>query len=488
MPIDIAALKNRRILVVGDLMVDEYLWGEVDRISPEAPVQVVVVREETATLGGAGNVVNNLIALGARVSVAGVVGTDHHGDLLRARFAELGVDVAGIIAEPGRATTRKKRVLAANQQMLRIDWETRAEISAHSLEAIQRVLAAQIPEADLVLISDYGKGLLTPGLIAEIVAAARRAGKAVIGDPKGRDYARYAGLTLLTPNQKEAGLAAGIEIRNPETLAAAAARILATAGLEKLLITCGKDGMVLFDPPKPPLQIRSQARQVFDVSGAGDTVVAVLGLAMAAGAAVAEAAALANAAAGIVVGKVGTATVSAEELAAAESPCPTDTRHKVKRIEELAALGRDLRRRRKRIVLTNGCFDFLHAGHLQLFSASRRLGDVLVVAIDDDASVRSLKGPGRPVIPARERVRILTNLDAVDFVVVFAAGELDRLIASLKPDILTKGSNYASGEVFGRETVEQNGGRVALIPVVDKTSATEFINHIKKDAPPQGAS
>jgi D-beta-D-heptose 7-phosphate kinase/D-beta-D-heptose 1-phosphate adenosyltransferase len=488
MPMDIAALKNRRLLVVGDLMVDEYLWGAVDRISPEAPVQVVVVREETATLGGAGNVVNNLVALGAQVAVAGVVGTDYHGDLLRTRFADLGVDTAGIIAETGRATTRKKRVLAANQQILRIDWETRSEINAESRAAIRRVLADKIPEADLVLISDYGKGLLSPDLIAEIVAAARRAGKAVIGDPKGRDYARYAGLTLLTPNQKEAGLAAGIQIRSPETLEAAAARILAIAGLEKLLITCGKEGMVLFEPPKPPLRIRSQARQVFDVSGAGDTVVAVLGLAMAAGAAVAEAAALANTAAGIVVGKVGTATVSAAELAAARNPLPNDTGHKVKAIGELDALGRDLRRRQKRVVLTNGCFDFLHAGHLQLFSASRQLGDVLVVAIDDDASVRKLKGPGRPVIPARERVRILTNLDIIDFVVVFAAGELDHLIATLKPDILTKGSNYAGDEVFGRETVERSGGRVVLIPVVDKTSATEIINHIKGEAPARGAS
>ncbi len=488
MPTDIAALKNRRLLVVGDLMVDEYLWGAVDRISPEAPVQVVVVREETATLGGAGNVVNNLVALGAQVAVAGVVGTDHHGDLLRARFAELGVDTAGIIAEAGRATTRKKRVLAANQQMLRIDWETRAAVSAESRAAIRRVLADKIPEADLVLVSDYGKGLLSPDLIAEIAAAARRAGKTVIGDPKGQDYARYAGLTLLTPNRKEAGLAAGIEIRDPETLAAAAARIIAIAGLEKLLITCGKEGMVLFEPPNAPLRIRSQARQVFDVSGAGDTVVAVLGLAMAAGASVAEAAALANTAAGIVVGKVGTATVSAAELAAARNPLPADTGHKVKAIGELADLGRDLRRRQKRVVLTNGCFDFLHAGHLQLFSASRQLGDVLVVAIDDDASVRKLKGPGRPVIPARERVRILTNLDIVDFVVVFAAGELDHLIATLRPDVLTKGSNYAGDEVFGRETVERNGGRVVLVPVVDKTSATEFINHIKGEAPARGAS
>lgn len=488
MAIDIASLKNRRILVVGDLMVDEYLWGDVDRISPEAPVQVVAVREETFTLGGAGNVVNNLISLGAKVSVAGVVGADHHGDLLLKRFAALGVETEGIIREPGRPTTRKKRILAANQQMLRIDWETRTDISPQSLAAISRFLATKIPEADLVLVSDYGKGLLTPGLIAHIADAARQAEKPAIGDPKGMDYTRYKGLTLLTPNQKEAGLAAGIEIRDPETLETAANRILETAGLQKLLITCGKDGMVLFDPPKPAYRIRSEARQVFDVSGAGDTVVAVLGLAMAAGASLTDAATLANTAAGIVVGKVGTATVSNEELAAAQAPHPTDNSHKVKRIEDLDQLGRGLRREGKRIVLTNGCFDFLHAGHLQLFSASRRLGDVLVVAIDDDTSVRKLKGPGRPVIPARERTRILTNLDAIDYVVVFSSGELDRLIATLKPDVLTKGSNYSSEEVFGRQTVEHNGGRVVLIPVIGKTSATDFINQIKKGAPGREAS
>jgi D-beta-D-heptose 7-phosphate kinase/D-beta-D-heptose 1-phosphate adenosyltransferase len=488
MSIDLGSLKNRRILVVGDLMVDEYLWGDVNRISPEAPVQVVTVREETFTLGGAGNVVKNLVALGARVSVAGVVGGDHHGDLLLERFAGLKVDTQGIIREPGRPTTRKKRILAANQQMLRIDWETRTDITPESLELISRVLAAKIPESDLVLVSDYGKGLLAPGLIAHIAAAARRAGKPAIGDPKGLDYARYAGLTLLTPNQKEAGLAAGIEIRNPETLETAAKRILDTTGLQKLLITCGKDGMVLFDPLKPSFRIRSEARQVFDVSGAGDTVVAVLGLAMAAGFPVEEAATLANTAAGIVVGKVGTAAVSAEELAAIQVPCPTDTSHKVKHIGDMAELGRDLRLAGQHIVLTNGCFDFLHAGHLQLFSASRRLGDVLVVAIDDDTSVRKIKGQGRPVIPARERTRILSNLDSIDYVVVFSSGELDHLIATLKPDVLTKGSNYASEEVFGHETVEQNGGRVVLIPVVGKTSATDFINQIKNGSPEQNGS
>ena len=482
--IDIATFGQCRILVVGDLMLDEYVWGDVERISPEAPVQVVAVRREDHTLGGAGNVAANLVALGAKVAVAGVVGNDRHGTMLTRRFQSLGVDTAGIVAEEGRLTTRKTRIIAVNQQVLRIDRETRQAVAAATVAGIGRHLAAEIDSAQVVLVSDYGKGLLTDELLAEIIAAARLHAKPVLVDPKGLDYARYAGATLITPNRKETGLAAGIDIVDDATLARAAEKIRRQARLDQLLITCGSDGMVLFRADRPPYVIRSEARQVFDVSGAGDTVLAVLGLALAAGADLPEAATLANTAAGIVVGKVGTATVTRKELALARQPFAADHSHKFKSLTEIGDLAADMHRQGKRVVMTNGCFDFLHAGHLHLFAASRRMGDLLIVAIDDDESVRALKGPGRPVISARERVRTLCALDTVDAVVVFASRDLERLIDIVKPDVLSKGSNYAADQVVGRQRVEAHGGRVVLIPVSAGVSASAVIDSIRSSASP----
>jgi D-beta-D-heptose 7-phosphate kinase/D-beta-D-heptose 1-phosphate adenosyltransferase len=312
------------------------------------------------------------------------------------------------------------------------------------------------------------------------MAAARRHGKPVLVDPKGDDYRRYAGATLITPNRKEAAQAAGIAIGDAESLHRAAGILHEHSGVDRLVVTCGPEGMVLFEKGRMPREIRSEARQVFDVSGAGDTVIAVLGLALAAGADWLDAARLANAAAGIVVGKVGTATVSRKELALAVASAGTDRLDKLKDINELEALGAEIRRRGQRIVMTNGCFDFLHAGHLNLFSASRRLGDVLVVAIDDDDSVRAIKGPGRPVIGVRERVRTLCALDAVDYVVVFSGGDLERLIDRLRPDVLTKGGNYGLRDVVGRQRVEAHGGRVALIPITEGLSSRAVIENIRR--------
>lgn len=469
------------VLVVGDLMIDEYLWGEVDRISPEAPVQVVSVNNENFTLGGSGNVVNNLAALGAKVSAVGIIGTGGNGKLLLNKFNELGVDAEGIIQDPERLTTRKTRIIAANQHVLRIDRETTKEISGRSLEAITRSIEDKVPGADVVLISDYGKGLVTPALLSMIAAVAKEHGKITIADPKGLDFSKYSGLSLLTPNKKEAALASGIEIADELSLFKAGKRILETVKIGRLLITCGKDGMVFFERNSKPYKIRAEARQVYDVSGAGDTVLSILGLAIASGFSFKNGAALANTAAGIVVGKVGTATVSKEELASALMPESDNASFKHKRLSELAALTQELKKKGKRLVLTNGCFDLLHAGHIMLFSASKQLGDVLVVAIDDDDSVRDLKGPGRPLLSARERVRILSALDSVDYVVVFSSQELKKLIEIIRPDVLTKGSNYTSEEVFGHDIVERFGGRVVLIPVTEKISSTRIINNMIKE-------
>lgn len=470
-----------KVLVVGDLMIDEYLWGAVERISPEAPVQVVSVTHEDYTLGGAGNVVNNIVALGAKVYAAGVIGTGSDGLLLLNKFNELGVDTEGIIKQPDRPTTRKTRVIAANQHVLRIDRETRAEISDYTLEALIGFIEGKMPDVDVVLISDYGKGLITKTLMSRLLEAARKHEKITIADPKGIDFSKYAGVSLLTPNKKEAALAVGIEIINQAILFEAGAKILDTAGINNLLITCGKDGMVLFEGNKKPYKINTEARQVYDVSGAGDTVLAVMGLAIASGASFEDGAALANTAAGIVVGKVGTATVSAKELASALKPYSDDGVVKHKSLSELPAVIRELKRKGEKLVLTNGCFDLLHVGHVLLFSASKQLGDILIVAIDDDDSVAKLKGRGRPVISARERVRVVSALDTVDYVVVFSSAGLKDLIEIIRPDVLTKGSNYSSEEVLGRELVEQFGGRVALIPVTENISSSDIINNIKKN-------
>ena len=474
---DISKFDRCNILVVGDLMVDEYLWGDVERISPEAPVQVVTIKDEDFSLGGSGNVVNNVVALGAKVSAVGVIGTGTDGQLLLNKLNELGVDIAGIFQDSNRPTTRKTRIIASNQHVLRIDRETKESISEPAFEAIAKYLEDKIPDVDVVLISDYGKGLITEALMARLIAAAQKHKKITIADPKGLDFSKYSGVSLITPNKKEAALASGIEVVDEKTLIEAGNKILQRVGIDKLLITCGKDGMVLFDRNKAPYKIRAETRQVYDVSGAGDTVLAVLGLAVASGISFEDGAVLANTSAGIVVGKVGTATVSRQELSSALKHDDISLKHKD--LSELPVLIQDMKKKGKRLVMTNGCFDLLHAGHIMLFSASKKLGDVLIVAIDDDDSVRSLKGKGRPVISARERVRVISALDSVDYVVVFSSQELSKLIEIIRPDVLTKGSNYTSEEVFGRELVEQLGGRVVLIPVTEKISSTRIINNIR---------
>jgi D-beta-D-heptose 7-phosphate kinase/D-beta-D-heptose 1-phosphate adenosyltransferase len=477
--IDISKFADCRLLVVGDLMIDEYVWGDVDRISPEAPVQVVAVNNEDYTLGGSGNVVNNLVALGAEVSVLGVVGSGNAGNLLLNKLAGLGSNIDGIVQEKGRPTTKKTRIIAEHQQVLRIDRETRRKVAPDTFRAIVKRAEAIIPDVDGVIISDYGKGLVTRELIVKLIEAARANDKLTIADPKGLDFSKYAGISILTPNKKEASLASGIEITDDQSLAAAGRMLLERTGIDNLLITCGKDGMVFFEPGHQPYIIRAKAREVYDVSGAGDTVIAVLGLGIAAGLHYDEAVSLANTAAGIVVGKVGTATVTPGELSRALEESADSTVSKHKTVEELADICRRLRNDRKQIVLTNGCFDLLHVGHIQLFSASKKFGDVLIVALDDDESVKRIKGADRPVISAAERVGLLSALDSVDYVTVFDTDNLEQVITSIRPDVLTKGSNYESEAVEGREIVDKYGGRVELIPITENISSTRIIDDIK---------
>ena len=481
MQVDLSRFDNCHLLVVGDLMIDEYVWGEVDRISPEAPVQVVSVRNEKYTLGGSGNVVNNLVALGAKVSVIGVTGADSGNKLLLSKLENLGVNCHGIVQEKSRPTTKKTRIIADHQQVLRIDRETKRDITSSTFKSVTRLAEKIIPNVNLVLISDYGKGLITHALIADLVRIAKQYNKLTIADPKGLDFTKYSGVSLLTPNSREASLAAGVEISDEKSIVVTGNRIIEKSGIDRLLITCGKDGMVLFEPGHEPYKISTKAREVYDVSGAGDTVMAVLGLGIAAGLTVKDATVLANTAAGIVVGKVGTATVNKEELSQAIDQISEKSASKCKSLIEISQICRRFQKDHKRIVLTNGCFDLLHVGHIQLFSASKALGDVLIVAIDDDASVKLLKGPGRPVISVSERVRILSALDSVDYVVVFSTNDLDSVLKSIRPDILTKGMDYEATEILGREFVESYRGRIERIPISDEISATQIIANIKKN-------
>jgi D-beta-D-heptose 7-phosphate kinase/D-beta-D-heptose 1-phosphate adenosyltransferase len=479
MTFDISKFNDCKILVIGDLMIDEYVWGEVDRISPEAPVQVVAVTGEDYTLGGAGNVINNLVTLGANVWAIGVIGNDARGKLLLEKLKDLNVDANGVITELERPSTIKTRIIAAHQHVLRIDRETHKEIARQTFSKLAAAAEKIIPGAGAVLISDYGKGMITPEFLKEIIHCARKHKKPVIIDPKGFDYTMYRGASLVTPNKKEASQASGIEIEDTAALHRAGEKILENTGIERMLVTLGKDGMVLFEPDQKPFKIATRARQVFDVSGAGDTVVALLGLALAAGSTYKEAVALANTAAGLVVGKVGTATVSQKELKAALQPSFDPAVLKQIPLADLNSLAADLKKKGKIIVLTNGCFDLLHAGHIAFFTQAKAMGDVLIVAIDDDESVRQLKGTGRPVIRAKERIKIIGALDVVDYVVVFPTDQLKNLIKTLQPDVLTKGSNYQHETVYGHEIVEQYGGRVALIPISDDISSTDIINKIK---------
>ena len=306
--------KNVRAIVIGDLMIDEYLWGDVDRISPEAPVPVVAVNRKTRTLGGAGNVINNLVSMGAMVTAIGTAGQGQGGQIILEKLSALGVGTSGIIKEADRPTTRKTRVIASNQQVVRIDQEIKQRISSETEGKILDLLKDEISRSHLLIISDYAKGLVTRELVAGAVELAQREKIPVLADPKSKDFGRYAGVSLMTPNKKEAALAANMEISDFRDLAQAGKIITEQAKLERLLITCGKDGMVLFEDGKIIHTIESKARQVFDVSGAGDTVISLLGLGLAAGASFEESAAIANTAAGIVVGKVGTATASIDEL------------------------------------------------------------------------------------------------------------------------------------------------------------------------------
>lgn len=467
-----------RCLVVGDLMLDEYLWGKAERISPEAPVQVVDVLREDLRLGGAGNVANNLLALGCTVTVASVIGADENGTALLQAFQRQGIATAGIQQEAGRRTGRKTRVLAANQQIVRIDRESREPLGATIERQLCDWLEQHLGGFDVVLVSDYLKGVLTGQVLDTIMTAARSRTLPVLVDPKGADYRKYRGATVLTPNRKEAEAASGIAIRDAASLQQAAEALMAAVELDNLLITRSEEGMSLFTGSGDQTHIPTVAREVFDVTGAGDTVLAVLACGVAGGLSLAEAARLANVAAGIAVGKLGTSTVTPDEIITAVAQSHRDSDSKIKNRDVLATIIDQERAKGKQVVFTNGCFDLLHAGHVKYLQAARRLGDLLILGLNSDVSVRRLKGPKRPLIGEVERAHILAALDCIDYVCLFDEETPLELITAVKPQILVKGGDYTPEGVVGKDLVESYGGRVELIPFVDGKSTTNIIEKV----------
>ncbi len=466
------------VWIVGDIMLDEYVAGDVDRISPEAPVPVVQVRDVDYRLGGAANVARQVAALGAHASLAGLLGNDAAGDRILALCDTFGIDARAVQQLDDRQSSRKLRVLARHQQLVRLDWEHSAPCPvAAARKMIERLEETGAP--DIVILSDYAKGVLTPALVAGIMEAVAPRSVRIVVDPKRPDFAAYRGASLIKPNLHELERAAGrsFDPDDVEAIAASAQQLAREAGVEGLIVTRGERGMIVAPAHEPWMVIPAQRRDIFDATGAGDTVVAVLATALACGATVGEAAHIANAAGGIVVGKVGTVDAEPHEIAEALSG---ENTHKIFERAELAAKVERWRAAGHRVVFTNGCFDLLHAGHLSLLHKAAASGDKLVLAVNSDASVQRLKGPDRPVIPQRERIAMLAALTCVDAVTLFDEDTPLEAIQAIRPDVLVKGQDYRIEQVIGREVVESMGGSVILVPLLPDKSTTALIERMTR--------
>ncbi|HUR41175.1 MAG TPA: bifunctional D-glycero-beta-D-manno-heptose-7-phosphate kinase/D-glycero-beta-D-manno-heptose 1-phosphate adenylyltransferase HldE [Verrucomicrobiae bacterium] len=471
-----------RLLVAGDVMLDRYWTGPTQRISPEAPVPVVRIQKNESRAGGAANVALNAAALGAHTRLLGVVGKDEPAKLLREALSIHDVSAA-FLESADKPTITKLRVLSRNQQLIRLDFEeSLSVVGAFNRKAFVQQFKAALSDALAVILSDYGKGTLAD--VAELIAAARALRKPVLVDPKGSDYRPYKGATLLTPNMGEFEAVVG-KCRDDADLVDKAEKLRAELALDALLITRSEHGMTLVQPGQAPLHLPTEAREVFDVTGAGDTVIATLGASLAAGHDFAHAARLANIAAGIKVGKLGTATVSVGELQRAvrhghdDDAGVLDEGELLQRVKEARARGEN-------VVFTNGVFDILHAGHVRYLESARRLGDVLIVAVNDDDSTRRLdKGPGRPLNPVADRMRVLAGLKCVDWVVPFSDDTPERLVSRVLPHFLVKGGDYKPEQVAGYEIVRKHGGQVMVLDFHQGYSTTRLIEKANKT--PAGA-
>jgi len=471
------AMTGVRLICVGDVMLDRFVYGTVDRISPEAPIPIVRVDHEDAMLGAAGNVARNAASLGAETTLLAVVGADPAAEEVRAlAAARPGLDAA-LVVDPARPTTIKTRYVAAGQQILRADRETALALADDHRQDVLSLFEKHIGDTDVVVISDYGKGVLDAETLGRLIGIARAAGKPVIADPKRPAFSAYRGVTVIKPNVHELSLATGRDCRDTETLVTAAADMLRDADIDAALVSRAERGLSLVRRSGDAEHFTGTAKQVFDVSGAGDTVVAAAGVALGAGADLAAAAALAHFAGAIVVGKVGTATVTPAELRAGAL---AENEAKIQSAEQTVEVTRRWRSQQLTVGFTNGVFDLLHPGHVALLQAAKTRCDRLIVGLNSDASVRRLKGPGRPVQDEHARAIVLASLAAVDGVVVFAEDTPAELIDRLRPDVLVKGADYRPDQVVGAAAVRSWGGEVWLAPVLEGNSSSGTIARIRK--------
>jgi D-beta-D-heptose 7-phosphate kinase/D-beta-D-heptose 1-phosphate adenosyltransferase len=474
-------IRGSRVLCVGDVMLDRFVYGEVSRISPEAPVPVCRVTDEAVMLGGAGNVVRNLDALGVSVDFVGVVGGDSAGEEVAALLAALPAVAATLVTDASRRTTIKDRYIAGVQQLLRVDRESVVPVEEAVAEQVAAGAAAALARVGAVVISDYGKGALAGAAIARLIAQAGKAGRPVVVDPKGPDFSRYAGAWVVTPNRRELAEASRMPTGTDEEIVAAARHVGASCSIDNVLVTRSADGMTLVSAAEVH-HLPAEAREVFDVSGAGDTVVATLTAALAGGVPLPDAARLANVAAGIVVGKVGTAVAWPDDIVDAIHRQSLLMPGERKVLPPAAALDRIAawRRRGDRIGFTNGCFDLIHPGHVALLAKARAACDRLVVGLNTDASVRRLKGETRPVQNEAARAAVLASLASVDLVILFAEDTPVRLIEAIRPDMLAKGADYTVERVVGADIVQGYGGKILLVELEEGHSTTATIARLAK--------
>ena len=468
-------LSRASVLVVGDVMLDRYVYGQVTRISPEAPVPILSVDREVAYPGGAGNVVRNLTALGAAVALVSVVGDDQAGaDLTGLVGGQPGVE-PWLLVQGGRTTTMKTRLVAAGQHLLRTDREVTTPINPRLAERMISIATDAMAATAVIVLSDYRKGLLAGDVPARLIAAAHTAGRKVIVDTKDPDHARYAGADIIIPNRRDLSEATGLPVEDEAQVIAAAHALRTRHGFGAVLVTEGSFGMTLVDAATAT-HFAAEAGDVYDVSGAGDTVIAVLALAMACGAEIESAVHVANVAAGIVVSKAGTVPIQRDELLGALTPeIALHMDDKVLPLEHLLRRVAGWRAAGQRVVFTNGCFDLLHIGHITLLEKARSKGDRLIVGLNSDSSVRRVKGAPRPLVGEQERAKILAALSAVDAVVLFHESTPLKLIEAIRPDVLVKGGDYTEENVVGAREVRAWGGRVELIPLVEGVSTTRLI-------------
>jgi D-beta-D-heptose 7-phosphate kinase/D-beta-D-heptose 1-phosphate adenosyltransferase len=479
-------IAGRTVLCVGDLMLDEFVYGEVSRISPEAPAPVIAVQRTETNIGGAGNVARNIAALGARCIFVGLIGEDEAGAKLKARLSRESRIESVLVCDPARPTTRKVRFVSEHfsTHMLRADWELAAPAAADIEQKLIDAILPQLARADIVLLSDYAKGVLTARVIRNIIDAARKVGKPVIVDPKSANFAIYRGATLLTPNRKEFAEATRSRADTEKSIAEAAQDAMQLADCEAMLVTQSEHGMTLVARGGEAIHVPAHPVKVRDVTGAGDTVAAALAVARAAGADWETALRMASAAAAVAVGKSGTAIVTPAELRRKILP------HAFLAAEEKIIAGADLdahlsdwRKQGLRIGFTNGCFDILHPGHVKLLTAARGACDRLIVGLNSDASVKRLKGEGRPVQDERARSEVLAALEAVDLVVMFEEDTPIKLITQIKPSVLIKGGDYAREQVVGHEFVAANGGEIVLVDLLEGFSTTSLVRRARESHP-----